>query len=93
MAEVVELLRGSTDQRRPWLRYIVESTAAWVSFSPGDRESAGRHLMEWEAMLTGDGAQYARTIEFVGLDGFVDLACLRVLDGILTGDSWVPTRP
>ena len=86
MAQVVEMLRGSTDEQRPWLRYIVESTSAWVAFSRGDRESARRHLAEWEAMLTGDGEQFAHTIEFVGLDGFIDLASLRMLDFVLTGD-------
>ena len=86
MAQVVEMLRGSNDEQRPWLRYIVESTSAWVAFSRGDRESARRHLAEWEAMLTGDGEQFAHTIEFVGLDGFIDLASLRMLDFVLTGD-------
>ena len=86
MAEVVEMLRGSTPEQRPWLRYIVESTAAWVALARGDRESARRHLAEWEAMLTGDGAEFAHTIEFVGLDGFIDLASARTLDCILIGD-------
>src|SRR5271166_1758506 len=74
MAEVVEMLRVSTDEQRPWLRYIVESTAAWVALARGDRQSARRHPAEWEAMLTGEGAEFAHTIEFVGLDGFIDLA-------------------
>ena len=93
MAQFVEMLRGSNDEQRPWLRYIVSSssTSAWVAFSRGDRESARRHLAEWEAMLTGDGEQFfAHTIEFVGLDGFIDLASLRMLDFVLTGDSWTP---
>jgi hypothetical protein len=74
MAEVVEILRASTDEQRPWLRYIVESTAAWVALARGDLESAFQHLAAWEEILTGDGAQFAQTIEFVGLDGFIDLA-------------------
>ena len=86
LAQVVEMLRASADEQRPWLRYIVESTSAWVAFARGDRESTLRHLAAWEAMLTGDGEQYAHTIEFVGLDGFVDLASLRIYDCVLTGD-------
>jgi hypothetical protein len=43
-------------------------------------------MAEWEAMLTGDGAQFAHTIELVGLDGFIDLASLRMFDCVLTGD-------
>ena len=80
------MLRGTTDEQRPWLRYIVESTAAWVAFSRGDRESGFQHLAAWEEILTGDGAQFAHTIEFVGLDGFIDLASVRTLDCILIGD-------
>jgi class 3 adenylate cyclase len=86
MAQVVEMLRGSADEQRPWLRYIVESTAAWVAFSRGDRESAFQHLAAWEEMLTGGGEQFAHTIEFVGLDGFVDLAGLQTFDSMLIGD-------
>ncbi len=86
MAEVVEMLRGSTDEQRPWLRYIVESTAALVAFSRGDRESAFQHLAAWEEILTGDGEQFAHTIEFVGLDGFVYLASLQTFDSVLIGD-------
>jgi hypothetical protein len=86
MAEVVEMLRASTDEQRPWLRYIVESTAAWVALARGDRESTFQHLAAWEEILTGDGAQFAQTIEFVGLDGFIDLASLRTLDSVLIGD-------
>jgi class 3 adenylate cyclase len=86
MSEVVEMLRRSTDKQRPWLRYIVESTAAWVAFSRGDHESAHRHLAVWEEILTGDGEQFAHTIEFVGIDGFVDLDSLRTFDSVVIGD-------
>ena len=86
MAEVVEMLRGSTDEQRPWLRYIVESTAAWVTFSRGDRESFLRHMTAWEEILTGDGEPFAHTIEFVGIDGFIDLASLQTFDSVVIGD-------
>ena len=86
IAEVVEMLRGSTDEQRPWLRYIVESTAAWVTFSRGDRESFLRHMTAWEEILTGDGEPFAHTIEFVGTDGFIDLASLRTFDSVVIGD-------
>jgi hypothetical protein len=87
MAEVVETLRPSADEQRPWLRYIVESTSAWVALTRGDREAALRHMAAWEAMLAGDGEQYARTIAFVGIDGFVDLGTLRIFDSALIGDT------
>jgi len=86
LAEVVEALRANANEKRPWLLYIVESTAAWVQFARGDRESALRKMAVWEAMLAGDGEQFAHTIEFVGLDGFIDLASARAFDGVLIGD-------
>ena len=85
-AQVVEMLRASADEQRPWLQYIVESTSAWVALTRGDRKSALPHLAAWEAMLTGDGERFAHTIEFVGVDGFIDLASLQVFDCLLTGD-------
>ena len=39
-----------------------------------------------EALLTGDGERYAVAIEFVWLDGFVDLASLQTSECILIGD-------
>ena len=99
-AQVVEMLRASAAELRPWLRYLVESTSAWVAFARGDRESTFRHLAAWEEILTGEGEQFAHTIEFVGLDGFVDLAAVRTFDRVLTGDfagaeavhAWVERR-
>ena len=86
VAQVTELLRGGANEQRPWLRYIVESNSAWVALARGDRESTLRHLAAWEAMLTGDGERYAHTIEFVGVDGFVDLAAVRTFFCVLIGD-------
>ncbi len=86
MGQVTELLRASADDQRPWLRYIVESTSAWVALARGDREASHRHQVVWEAILTGDGEQYAVAIQFVWLDGFVDLASLQTFECILIGD-------
>ena len=86
LAQVVEMLRASGDEQRPWLQYIIESTSAWVASARGDRESLLRHMAAWEAMLAGDGEQFADTIEFVGLDGFIDLASARTFDCVVTGD-------
>lgn len=86
VAQVTELLRGGASEQRPWLSYIVESNSAWVAFGRGDLESTHRHLAAWEAMLTGEGERYADTIEFIGVDGFVDLAAVWTFICLLTGN-------
>lgn len=39
LTQVVEMLRGS-DEQRAWMRYIIESLSARLAYARGDREAA-----------------------------------------------------